>query len=135
MDLWLFWSTEKYRNVILWFPRLCRRKDTAFAWLSLFGMHSLGNLDTPLKEDQTIPVGEITRRDICGKKLELSKPTASNNCQTYEWTSLQMIPASYFMEQREAILAVPCQNSWSTESVSIITDCFMPLNLGLNCHT
>lgn len=42
------------------------------AWLSLFGMHALGNPVGSLKEAQNSPFGDITRRDPYGEELEPS---------------------------------------------------------------
>lgn len=108
-------------------------KDTASAWLSLFGMHALGNPESPLEEAQTRSFGVYMWRGtgifLANSQQQLpdiwmNEPSNDSSSQPLS------LPASDTVEQKEAIPAVPCPDSWSTESVSIIMDCPMSLNLG-----
>ena len=134
-------ATKQETNDVLWFPRLCHREDTVIAWLSLFRMHVLENRDSPLKEAQTSPSGEITRRDPYGEVRGSSSPTVSNNYQNergFRWLQFPTFDcsASDTVEQRgKPSLLCPVQTPDPQKSVSIKTHCFIPLNFEVICYT
>ena len=71
-------------------------------------------------EQQYIPHGEVTRR--CSDEL------------FQQSFSLQKPPTARHMEWRRTVPTVPWLNLWPTGSISLINNCFMPVNSGIICY-
>lgn len=127
------------RNDVLWFPRLCHREDSSSLALSFWnacsgepcwltqGKHKLVHLEisqgeTHMKRNWSLP----SQQTATTARVNESSDDSSSQFWLFQLQTLQ--------NKERGHPAVPCLNSWSTESVRIIIYFFMPLNVGVICY-